>query len=59
MAYYILYPKNKTKQVKIVTKRPSPTKAKGFGFAEGSFKTKKAVKTRLNWMNIKKRPKGF
>lgn len=62
MPYYILYPKNKTKPVKIVSKRPDPKKEeKEYGFAEGSFKTIKEVKTRLNWMNIpnKKRPEKF
>ena len=56
---YILYPKDHTKPVKVVWKKPRPQKR--YGFAEGSFDTKKQVKWRLNWMNIptKRRPKGY
>lgn len=50
MAFYIKYPKNKSKPVAVVSKRPRPSK--NYGFAEGSFKTLKDVRTRLNWMNV-------
>jgi len=62
MVYYILYPKNNKDKIKIVTKRPNPKiERKRYGFAEGSFKTIKDVKIRLNWMNIsnERRPKKF
>lgn len=62
MPYYILYPKGKTKPVKIVKKRPSARgNSNTYGFAEGSFKTKKDVSHRLNWMNVPhhKRPEGY
>ena len=59
MAYYILYPKNKSLKVKIVNKRPRASPK--YGFAEGSFGTKKAVSIRLNWMDIplSRRPRGY
>lgn len=62
MGYYILYPKSKTAKVKVTKKRPNPkTESRKYGFAEGPFSTKKAVKIRLNWMNYScvKRPKGY
>mgnify|MGYP001578248556 FL=1 len=60
MAYYILYPKDQSKPVKVISKRPRRPH-KNFGFAEGSFKTKQKVIYRLNMMNIpaKRRPKDF
>ena len=60
--YYILYPNDNKLKVKITTVRPNPKTAKKvYGFAEGSFSSKKAVISRLNMMNIsvKKRPKGY
>ena len=60
MAYYILYPKDKRKKVRVVTKRP--TRAwRNYGFAEGPMGTIKDVKHRLNQMNISNfnRPKKF
>jgi len=60
--YYILYPKNIKSKVKITKRRPNPKTAKRtYGFAEGSFSSKKAVITRLNQMNIHvdRRPKGY
>jgi hypothetical protein len=59
MVYYIIYPENIEDKVKITTEKPQ--KLKGDGFCEGSFKTKRSVIIRLNWMDIpqNKRPKGF
>jgi len=58
-----LYPNNQKNKVKISKKRPNPKieRQKGYGFAEGSFKNKKSVITRLNAMNISvaQRPKGY
>lgn len=51
MSYYILY-KRGGNGVKIVKKRPVRPH-KGYGFAEGSFKTKKLVCNRLGMMNRK------
>ena len=61
MGYYIKYPKNQKEKVAIVTKRPDPRRQKKYGFVEGSFKSKKQVIRRLNWMNIPKerRPTGY
>ena len=55
--FYIKYPKNQNKPVKVVSHRPKPSK--NYGFAEGSFKTLKLVCWRLNNMNIPnyRRPK--
>lgn len=60
MAYYILYPKDKRKNVRVVVKRPVRA-WKNYGFAEGPLSTIKAVKQRLNAMNISNfnRPKKF
>lgn len=51
MVYYIIYPKNQKKSVKVVTIKPNQHDEMS-GFAEGSFNTKKAVYKRLNWMDI-------
>jgi len=62
MSYYILYPKNQNDKVSIRTKRPDPRiSKKKYGFAEGSFQTKKEVIKRLNWMDIdmSRRPSTF
>ena len=61
MKYYIKYPKNQKEKVAIVSKRPDPRRQKKYGFAEGSFNSKKEVITRLNQMNIPvdRRPAGW
>jgi len=62
MPYYILYPKSKTKAVKIVNKKPSARgNSKTFGFAEGPLKDKKSVCSRLNMMQVpvSRRPENF
>lgn len=62
MSYYILYPRTLKLKVSVVTKRPNPKMIRSdYGFAEGPFKTIKAVKTRLNCMNIpvERRPLKF
>lgn len=53
MAYYILYPRDWRKDVKILTKKPSPRvwTRKGYGFAEGPLRTKQDVRNRLGQMN--------
>ena len=48
MGYNVLYGKGNNK-TKVLSKRPVKPH-KGFGFAEGPFKTKKAVKIRINQM---------
>jgi hypothetical protein len=60
MAYYILYPKNRNESVKIVHKRPRADYRR-YGFAEGPLKSKQAVCTRLNQMNVSasRRPAKF
>lgn len=60
MAYYILYPKNQSKKVKVITHKPMRP-WKGYGFAEGSLRTIADVKHRLNAMGIigSRRPLKF
>lgn len=61
MSYYILYPRTTKIRVSVVTKRPNPKLVKdNYGFAEGPFKNLRAVKIRLNLMNIpvERRPKN-
>lgn len=52
--YYILYPRNQSESIKVATKKPDPDywKSRGYGFAEGPYKTIEKVIHRLNWMNI-------
>lgn len=59
MSYYIMYPKNPTRKVKIVTKRPQKTK--GYGYAEGPMKTECEVFRWLNWKDVPnhRRPEKF
>jgi hypothetical protein len=59
MAYYIKYPTDRSKPVKVVTKRPRPSM--NYLFAEGPFKMKAQVGVRLKWMDIKasRRPAKF
>ncbi len=52
MGYYLIYPKNKNDIVKMTTKRPTRSKYKKAGFAEGPFNNYPAVIRRLNQMNI-------
>ena len=60
MAYYIRYPHDRSKKVKVVARKPVRAGKLG-GFAEGPLKTKSAVTYRLNAMNvpIKRRPSGY
>ena len=61
--YYILYPEKLDDRVKVecLTEIPKAIDYPQSGFAEGGFKTKKAVKNRLGWINVTsdKRPKGY
>lgn len=59
MGYYILYPENHKAKVTIVTKKPRLTK--GYGYAEGMFRTIRDVIVRLNWRDVpnNRRPDKF
>jgi hypothetical protein len=62
MPYYILYPKDHKKDVKIMNKKPSARgNSKTFGFAEGPLKNKEKVCSRLNMMDVpvSRRPDNF
>ena len=61
-SYYILYPKNKKRAVKIVTKKPTGQgTSRAYGFAEGPLKNKEKVCSRLNMMDVpvSRRPDNF
>lgn len=59
MSYYVVYPKNHSQKVKIVTKKPQKTT--GYGHADGPIKNKCEVIRWLNWKDVssERRPEGF
>lgn len=60
MAWYILYPKNKKEEVKLLKRKPTRRYWNKYGFSEGPYKNLTEVKKRLNQMDItqKRRPEN-
>lgn len=63
MSYYILYPFNHDRLIKVATKKPDAIYwyERGYGLAFGPIHTVEKVINRLNWENIpnSKRPEKF